>query len=129
MNNEFYKNDMSVLDRAEVDEMIRKARAEQAEVIFGFFARLVRAVSTGVKTVIVDPIVGAVAAVRATEELSRLSDRELADIGLTRSDIPGHVYRTMVKRRDDHSVVSVTGHVAAAGVGTPSNDRGKSIAA
>lgn len=62
------------------------------------FTRLARAGWKWVKTYLVEPIASAIEAERAYRELSGLSDRELADIGVNRCDIPAIVARKIAPR-------------------------------
>ena len=59
------------------------------------FSRLARAAWAWVQTYLVEPIASALKAERAYRELMALDDRTLADIGITRSEIPGIIARSI----------------------------------
>lgn len=71
------------------------------------FTRLARAAWAWVKTYLVEPIASALEAERAYRELMALNDRELADIGVNRGDIPAIVARRIAPRAKPKRTVSV----------------------
>ncbi len=83
-----------------IEHAARQLRARE-------FARLVRAGWEWVKTYLVAPIASALEAERAYRELMSLSDRELADIGVNRGDIPAIVARTIAPRAEAKRTVAV----------------------
>ena len=64
-----------------------EARRQQALAVATYVGLAYKAVVTVSKTV-VGAIIGGIAQARQLAELSQLSDRQLADIGIKRSDIP-----------------------------------------
>jgi len=90
-----------------------RARQLRAQVLSEFLSSLGRGIAGGVHrlasavTSFVIAMGETAAAWRTYEELSRLSDRQLADIGLTRSDIAAVAFRHFGDADDDatHSAV------------------------
>jgi uncharacterized protein YjiS (DUF1127 family) len=78
------------------------------------FTRLARAGWTWVKTHLVEPIASALEAERAYRELMALSDRELADIGVNRGDIPAIVARSIAPSAERKRTVAVKAVATAA---------------
>ena len=113
------------IDHAEVARIVAKARAEQAEtmlnLVFRPVARFVRAV--------VGPITRYLSENRTMDELGRLSDRELADMGIRRSDIPQLIRNSLWQVRHQADSVAYTGIEIAPKTGTASNDQGRTAAA
>ncbi|MSO84839.1 MAG: DUF1127 domain-containing protein [Rhodospirillales bacterium] len=71
------------------------------------FGRLARGAWAWVKTYLVEPIASALKAERAYRELMALDDRTLADIGITRSEIPSVVARSIAPRSGAGRTVAV----------------------
>jgi uncharacterized protein YjiS (DUF1127 family) len=95
--------DRMVLKTGEIWRIEQAARDLRARE----FTRLVRAGWKWVKTHLVEPIASALEAERAYRELMALSDRELADIGVSRSDIPAIVARSIAPRAERKRTVAV----------------------
>lgn len=80
-----------IVTRDEFDRILREARIAQSEFAlhlikagFKFIGRAITAIQNGLR------------AATAYDELARLSDRELADIGVSREEIAGIAYRGCV---------------------------------
>ena len=63
------------------------------------------------------------------DELGRLSDRELADMGIRRSDIPHLIRNSLWQARHQADVVAFAGVEIAPKTGTASNDESRTAAA
>lgn len=116
---------LTTMDYAEVERIVARARAEQSKALFEMIvvpvARFVRAIFR--------PVVRLIQERRTADELSRLSDRELADMGIRRSDIP-HLARSSLSHARQHAdAVAYSGVRVESHAGTPSNDRGRDVAA
>ena len=77
--------------------LVDAIRRQQARDINHAFAVDARAVWQMLRIWVVEPIAGYLQRARERAELGRSSDHQLADIGLTRGQLPGQVYAT---RRD-----------------------------
>ena len=81
-------------EQHEVDRMIAESRAHQSRIMWAAISRFTRRMVSGL-------VVGArmlgqsFVAARWTEELSNLSDRQLADLGIRRDQIPQMVEKAM----------------------------------
>ncbi|WP_366654965.1 DUF1127 domain-containing protein [Fodinicurvata sp. EGI_FJ10296] len=78
-----YRDDFSAIETDRIDAVLRRANNMRAEYVRSFFARAARVVGAGWTAML-----GRVRTNRILTELQSLSDRELADIGLSRGDIP-----------------------------------------
>lgn len=116
---------MYEFDRIDFDEAerIRKqARRDRAEIIGGALIRAVRAVFRGLGGV-AQAFADAKRQHALYEELTRLTDRELRDIGINRADIPA-VVAGVVTRREDRRAPAVA--AAAEPVQTPAQAQAQS---
>lgn len=87
------------------NRILAEARREQAKV----FAKYLRLAFTGVAhlvTAVFQSIARAVVQARQLSELTRLSDRQLADMGISRSDIPSVVLGEQIGIGKDRVVVT-----------------------
>ena len=100
-----------------------EARRQQALAVAKYFGQAFKAVVMISKTV-VGSVIGVIAQARQLAELSQLSDRQLSDIGIKRSDIPRVVMGEPVGRHR----ISVPG-LAGWTPSTASNDWRGSAAA
>lgn len=80
----------SNVDWNQVHAVVKEAQAERARMIARTLSAAFRAVGRMIGNV-VDAIFEASASARLYTELSRMSDRQLADIGLTREELPSFV--------------------------------------
>lgn len=116
---------MVTIDPSEVQRIVAQARAEQAEAMFEL---LVKPVGRFLRF-LAGPVFAHIAASRISSELSRLSDRELADMGIRRSDIPYVVRYSLTDGRFPAEVVDYAGVRNVPATGTASNDEGRTAAA
>ena len=109
------------LTTQEIDKIVRAARLAQSEVARQILYSIVRYVGN-----VFSAIQDGIRAARSYEELSRLSDHSLADIGLNREDIAQVAYSGCVS-------MSAMAELKAYGydmkVGCPSNDYSAKYAA
>lgn len=77
-------------------EIIQAARREQAEVFAALVGRGSRNVVRFLNQTIFAPLTNIVRYAREAAVLARLSDHELADIGLSRLDVTGQIFSTGV---------------------------------
>jgi len=109
------------LTTQEIDKIVRAARLAQSEVARQILYTILRFVGN-----VFSAIQDGIRAARSYEELSRLSDHSLADIGLNREDIAQMAY-------SGPASMSVTAELKAHGydmkVGCPSNDYSAKYAA
>ena len=76
----------------DVQKIVLAARQEQADVAAAIIRRLSAPIVRFVKNVLVLPIAQGIRQAHAFEELYRLSDRQLNDIGIRREEIPQHLW-------------------------------------
>ncbi len=79
--------DVKTYDLTSLEEMVVLARREQAKFLAPYFKKFGTAVK-GIFNFLFVSMYRDLRSFRTVNELSRLSDRELADIGITRWDIP-----------------------------------------
>jgi len=87
MINSQYSSPVPGLSIEDQNRFYAEARRQQAQTVADFAGRAFSAVVSAVKS-LTTSIVNSVSLARQMEELSQLSDRQLADIGIKRSDIP-----------------------------------------
>ena len=113
------------IDHAEVQRIVAKARAEQAEtmlnLVFRPVARFFVAAAGRIAAYLRDN--------RTMDELGRLSDRELADMGIRRSDIPHLIRNSLWQARHAADTVAYTGVEIRPATGKASNDQDHTVAA
>lgn len=87
MINSEFGSSIPGLSLVDQNRFYAEARRQQALAVATYVSLAYKAVVTVSKTV-VGAIIGGIAQARQLAELSQLSDRQLADIGIKRSDIP-----------------------------------------
>ena len=114
-------NKFEPISANEVETIVRNARKEQATIL----AKMIRTIFSyldGVITAVQD----GVRAASTFEELSRLSDRDLNDIGIQRHEIAGVAFAGSVTRSTNADLGI---YVSSIELGQPSNDWVKKRAA
>jgi uncharacterized protein YjiS (DUF1127 family) len=114
-------SDDKQLSMEDIDKLIRQARLAQAEVA----GQMVKAVIKSIGNLF-EVIQSGLRSATTYDELARLSDRELADIGITRADIPRLAFGDPASRA---ATADLTVHGYDTKVAQPSNDWDKNIAA
>ncbi|NQV57662.1 MAG: DUF1127 domain-containing protein [Rhodospirillales bacterium] len=103
----------------EVARIIAAAQREQSEVIFKIAATVFAKLAALVQAVF-RPISRAFAQAGSFDLLSRMSDHDLADLGISRADIPDYVVRGPVADHNGTAISSLAGWTPGAAA---SNDR------
>ncbi|HIF60221.1 MAG TPA: DUF1127 domain-containing protein [Rhodospirillales bacterium] len=114
-------DDYTPLSAQDTDKIIRAARVAQTEVATQIFSAVAKAIGNAFRAV-----QNGISAARTYEELSRLSDRGLANIGLRREDIGRMVYLGS-ESRSTMAELKVCGYDTK--VGHPSNNHASKYAA
>ena len=114
-------DDYTPLSAQDNDKIIRAARVAQTEVATQIFSAVAKAIGN-----VFSAVQNGISAARTYEELSRLSDRGLPDIGLRREDIRRMVYMGS-ESRSAMAELKVCGYDTK--VGHPSNNHASKFAA
>ena len=109
------------LTTQEIDEIVRAARLAQSEVARQILYTILRSVGN-----VFSAIQDGIRAARSYEELSRLSDHSLADIGLNREDIAQMAYSGPASML---AMAELKAYGYDMKVGSPSNDYSAKYAA
>ncbi len=104
MINSEFSSPIPGLSLEDQNRFYAEARREQALTVAAYAGRAFKAMVSVLKTIEAS-VVGGIVQARQLAELSQLSDRQLADIGIKRSDIP----RVVVGQPVDGHRLSVPG--------------------
>ena len=109
------------------NQILSDARHIQATEGFEFTKSMFKAAYQFLSNAIFAPIVQGFAVKESFEELSRMNDRELADIGISRADIPRYALGLVTAQSDPVSLGALNGWSPDAA--KVSNDVDRNIAA
>ena len=105
--------EIPVYSIADMNEIMTKATQYRSDVTAEFFAKAAQWVKSKFSTYIVEPFAEAVERAQAYDQLARLSDHDLKDIGIQRSNIAHYAYNRPAPDAVHGKVVSFGAHIPA----------------